>query len=630
MKHGITAVLSAVLISALAGCGGNKTGRYTIEQFMNNIIVSGGAFSRDESMLLFTTDRTGIFNAYTIPVGGGESTQLTDSRKNSIFALSYFPRDDRILYLSDEGGNEIYHIYMQDEKGAVRDLTPEKNARAIFYGWTYSMNAFVFGSNKRDPKVMDVYMMDMETLEPRMIYLNGEGYNLGAISNDDRYLAFSRVITERDSEMYLYDRKTGETRHVSGHEGEVNFQPNDFSPDSRYLYYLTDEGCEFMYVKRYEIETGGTETVEKADWDIVYSHFSWNGKYRITGINREGSTEIRVYDAASGDTVDLPDLPGGEITSVAFSKSERYMRFYLGSARSPTDIHVYDFQTGRSFRLTNSLNPGIDPADLVDAEIVRYRSFDGEAIPAVYFKPKNIRPGDSIPAIVYVHGGPGGQARKTYSDVVQYLVNHGYAVLAVNNRGSSGYGKRFRGLDDMRHGEDDLRDCIEGKKWLIMTGYVDPGRIAILGGSYGGYMVLAALAFAPEEFAAGIDLFGISNWIRTLRSLPPWSENYRAVMYREMGDPDRDEEYLRKISPLFHADRITRPLMVLQGVNDPQVLKLESDEIVKAARENGAKVEYMVFDDEGHGFLKKKNRIAGYGAILEFLDRHLGKSGGGS
>jgi len=196
-------------------------------------------------------------------------------------------------------------------------------------------------------------------------------------------------------------------------------------------------------------------------------------------------------------------------------------------------------------------------------------------------------------------------------------------VLAVNNRGSSGYGKRFYSLDDRRHGEDDLRDCIEGKNWLGKTERVDPDRVAILGGSYGGYIVLAALTFAPEEFAAGVDMFGISNWVRTLESIPPYWESYRNALYRELGDPAVDHEYLVGISPLFHADRIVRPLMVLQGANDPRVLKVEADEIVAAARKNGVEVEYIVFDDEGHGFLKKKNQIEGYGAVLEFLDRHL-------
>lgn len=618
-------VLFLVFMVLVSGCAEKSVKKYTIEQFMGNVNVTGGYFSHDEKKLLATMDESGIFNAYSIPTGGGPAEQLTDSWKHSVFSLSYFPGDDRFLYLSDKGGNEIYHIYLRDEDGVVIDLTPEKKARAVFYGWARNQEYFLFGSNKRDPRYMDVYQMNIKTLTPKMLYLNDSGYNFGWISDDMRYMAFSRILTEHNTEMYIYDRKTGEMRHVSKHEGDIIYNPLEFSRDSKYLYYLTDEDSEFTCLKRYRIASGESETVETADWDILYSYCSWNGKYRVTGINNDGRTEIKVYETATGEVVGLPELPDGVIASVGFSKSERYMRFHVSDSRSTNNIFVYDFDSREYTRLTDSMNPEIDTEDLVDAKIIRYRSFDGEIIPSVYYEPKGVRPGDNIPAIIFVHGGPGGQARVEYSALRQYLVNHGYAVLAVNNRGSSGYGKRFLGLDDRRHGNDDLKDCIEGKKWLIRTGYVDPDRIGILGGSYGGYLVLAALTFTPEEFAAGVDLFGISNWIRTLSSFPSWWENYREALYKEIGNPETDKEYLRSISPLFHADRIVRPLMVLQGANDPRVLKVESDEIVEAIRKNGVVVEYLIFEDEGHGFLKKENRLKGYGAVLEFLDKHLKK-----
>jgi dipeptidyl aminopeptidase/acylaminoacyl peptidase len=215
-----------------------------------------------------------------------------------------------------------------------------------------------------------------------------------------------------------------------------------------------------------------------------------------------------------------------------------------------------------------------------------------------------------------------------YNALLQYLVNHGYAVYAINNRGSSGYGKTFYQLDDRAHGEGDLDDCVASRAMLSATGWVDGQRIGILGGSYGGYMVLAALTFRPEAFAAGVDLFGISNWVRTVQSIPPWWESFREALQKEMGD-FADEEYFRSISPLFHAESIRRPLLVLQGANDPRVLRAESDDIVAAVRANGVPVEYLVFDDEGHGFEKKANRERGYAAVLEFLDRQLRAPPGG-
>ncbi len=227
-----------------------------------------------------------------------------------------------------------------------------------------------------------------------------------------------------------------------------------------------------------------------------------------------------------------------------------------------------------------------------------------------------------VPALVWVHGGPGGQSRIGYRALIQYLVNHGYAIYAINNRGSSGYGKTFQQLDDQKHGEGDLDDCVHSKQMLIETGKIDPDRIGIIGGSYGGYMVCAALAFRPEEFNVGVDIFGVTNWYRTVQNIPPWWEAQRKSLEKELGDFD-DLEYFKKISPLFHVKNIRKPMMVLQGANDPRVLKVESDEMVAGVRQNGVFVEYLVFDDEGHGFRKKKNQLRGYRAILEFCDKYL-------
>ncbi len=618
-------VIAALVLAALLfpGCAKKQVKQYTIEQFLNTTAIRGGSFSHDDERILFSSDRSGIFNAYMMPADGGEWTQMTESADNSIFTLSFFPGDDRFLYMSDRGGNEIYHVYLRNLDGSVEDLTPEENARSVFYGWTHDRKSFLLGSNKRNPKYMDVYEMDLGSLEPNMIYLNDAGFDFGGISNDKRYIALSKTITTHNSEMYIYDRETGEVKHVSPHEGDVSYSPVGFSVDSGKMYFLTDGGREFTYLKACDIETGKMETVETADWDISYSYFSYNGTYRVTAINNDARTEIRVCETATGKLVRLPKMPEAVITSVGISRSEKLMTFYVNGSRSPNDLYVYDFETGKYRKLTDSMNPGIDQNDLVDAEVVRYESFDGLEIPSVYYSPKHVEKGDNVPALVWVHGGPGGQARVGYSSLIQYLVNHGYAVILVNNRGSSGYGKTFFKLDDMKHGEDDLYDCIEAKKFLAETGYIDTDKIGIIGGSYGGYMVLAALTYRPEEFAVGVDLFGISNWLRTLKNIPPWWEAFRKALYIEMGNPETDEEYLRRISPLFHAKNIVRPLMVLQGANDPRVLKAESDEIVEAARKNNAPVEYMVFDDEGHGFMKKENRIKGYRAILEFLDEHL-------
>jgi dipeptidyl aminopeptidase/acylaminoacyl peptidase len=231
-----------------------------------------------------------------------------------------------------------------------------------------------------------------------------------------------------------------------------------------------------------------------------------------------------------------------------------------------------------------------------------------------------------VPAVVLVHGGPGGQTRRGYSAMVQHLVNHGYAVLGANNRGSSGYGKTFFHMDDRKHGEADLRDIVAGGDWLRAQDWVADDEVAVMGGSYGGYITAAALTFHPEAFEAGINIFGVTNWVRTLESIPAWWGAQRQALYDEMGDPATDAERHRRISPLFHAKNIVRPMLVVQGANDPRVLQVESDELVAAARANNVPVEYVLFPDEGHGFLRRENRITAQESYLKFLDTHVRKA----
>jgi dipeptidyl aminopeptidase/acylaminoacyl peptidase len=355
----------------------------------------------------------------------------------------------------------------------------------------------------------------------------------------------------------------------------------------------------------------------------MYSYFSHNGKYRVTGINEDARTKIIVYDAKSGKPIELPKMPAGDLTGIQISRSEKQMAFYVNGDTAPPNLYVFDFGTKNVKKLTDSMNPEVNAADLVEGEVVRYKGYGGMDIPGILLKPHQASASNKVPAIVQVHGGPGGQARKGYSPLYQYLVNHGYAVLMVNNRGSSGYGKTFYTSDDGKHGREPLWDVVEAKKYLASLPWVDGEKIGILGGSYGGYMVLAALAFQPDVFDVGVDIFGVSNWLRTLESIPPYWESFRKSLYKEIGDPATQKDFLRETSPLFHADKIKKPLIVLQGANDPRVIKPESDDIVAAVKKNGVPVEYVVFDNEGHGFTKRANEIKGYEAIRTFLDQYL-------
>jgi dipeptidyl aminopeptidase/acylaminoacyl peptidase len=625
-------LVTLALLVLLASCKKNSESKevvlnlkqYTIEQFMDNESVNGGSFSPDKSKLLVSSNRSGIYNMYTVPVSGGDFTPLTTSDSSSIFAVSYFPNDERILYTADGNGDEIYHLYLRNLDGTITDLTPEEGARTSFNGWAHDGKSFSYSSNKRDKRYMDIYEMTLNNMSSKLMYQNEEGYNLNAVSTDKNLLALSKTITRNEVDLFIYNRT--DKSYTKINESLSSNSAEDFSFDDKTLFYTTDEGSEFSYVMKYDIATGAKEKVLEKPWDISGSYFTHNGKYMVTYINEDGKNAIEIKDVASGENINLPNFENGDITDVDFSNDASIMRMYVGGSNSPSNLFTYNFETKEQHKLTNVLNKDIDATHLVSANVIRFKSFDGTEIPAIYYLPHQASTNTKVPALVLVHGGPGGQSRQNFSSLTQYLVNHGYAVLAVNNRGSSGYGKTFFQMDDLNHGEKDLQDCVEGKNWLASQTEIDASKIGIMGGSYGGYMTMAALTYTPEEFAVGVNLFGVTNWIRTLKSIPPWWESQRIALYKELGDPNSiDSVRLKRISPLFHTDKVTKPLIVLQGSKDPRVLQVESDEIVEGVRKNGVPVEYVLFDDEGHGFVKKENQIEAYSRILKFLDVYLKK-----
>ena len=599
--------------------------RYTIDQFLGTTLYTGASFSPDGRKILVSSNQSGVINAYALPVDGGAPVQLTDSKVSQVNTEGYFPKDERFLYSSDQGGNEQTHLYVKAPDGNVRDLTPGDKLKATFASWTRDDLGFFFLINERDPSAFDLYEMSIDGYQKKLLYKNEGGYEVAGISPDRRWVALSKQRTATDQDIFLHDRTTGETKLLTpkpAQGGEVANVPQDFSPDGKSLFYTTDQGSEFAYLMRYDLATGERKEVLRTDWDVAAASFSRNGRVLVVAVNHDASTDLRLFDAATLRPLELPSRPQGNVTGVSFSQDGKLMAFYVESS-APRDLYLRPMETGQVRQLTHALNREIDPADIIQAEVVRFKSYDGVEIPGLLYKPLGASPAHKMPALVVVHGGPGDQSRIGYSELTQYLVNHGYAVYAINNRGSSGYGKTFYAMDDRKHGNADLGDCVESKKMLAGTGWVDPNRIGILGGSYGGYMVLAALTFRPKEFTLGVDFYGVSNWLRTLESIPAWWGPIRDSLYRELGDPVKDADYLRKISPLFHADQIERPLLVLQGANDPRVLKAESDTIVEAARKKGVPVEYLIFENEGHGFRRRDTKEKAFTATLAFLDKYL-------
>jgi dipeptidyl aminopeptidase/acylaminoacyl peptidase len=595
--------------------------QYTIEQFMDNENAFANGFSADNSKVLMTSNRSGIYNIYTIPTDGGELAPITQSDSASVFGISYFPEDDRILFRMDGNGDEIYKIFVMDSAETKR-LTPAENVRALFRGWAKDGKSFFYGSNERDSRYMDHYEMNLDDFSSKMIWQNDEGLNFGGMSNNRKYILLTKSINTNDSDLFLLNTETGEKTKIN--ENVSGNSPQDFAPDDKSFYYTTDDGAEFSYVMQYNIEDGSRKKVLTKDWDINSFYFTRNGKYQVTFSNEDAKTIMKVTEVATGKEIEFPTFDDKEVSSASFSRDESMALLRVGGSHTPTNSYSYDIASKDMHQLTDVLNDEIDGSHLVSAEVVRFNSFDGLEIPAIYYRPKQASADNPVPALVWVHGGPGGQSRQGFNSTIQYLVNHGYAILAVNNRGSSGYGKTFYKMDDQNHGDKDLKDCIAGKDWLKEQPDIDGEKIGILGGSYGGYMTMAALTYAPEEFQVGVNIFGVTNWLRTLKSIPPWWESFKDALYTEMGDPNTaDSVRLREISPLFHTENVTKPLIVLQGAQDPRVLKVESDEIVEGVKNNGVPVEYVLFEDEGHGFVKKENQIEAYGRIKKFLDKYL-------
>lgn len=608
------------------------TRRYTAQQFFQTRSysiggVGGDAFTHDGKALLVSSDESGVFNAYLLPVAGGALVPLTRSTTNATYAVTAFPGDDRVLVSSDAGGNELSHLFVRAPDGTLTDITPGAKVKAEFVGWQADGSTFFVSTNARDPAAFDLYAYDAKTLAPRLVFRNDGGYSPGPVSPDGRTLGLEKALSSANSDLYVVDLAGGGApKLVTPHQGNVRYGLSGFTPDSRKLIHTGDQDGEWARAYTYDLASGRRDELVRGDWDVSFAEYSPSGRYRVSALNADGSTALTILDTRTGRPLALSGIPAGDLGGVRFTPDERAVAFTVASDTSPRDVFVADLATGRSRRLTTALSPAIREADLVEARVVRVPGEGGVMVPGILYRPKGASASAKVPAIVFVHGGPGGQSRRGYSAMIQHLVNHGYAVLAANNRGSSGYGKTFFHLDDRHHGEADLRDIVASGDWLRRQDWVAPDQVAVMGGSYGGYMTAAALTFHPDAFAAGIDIFGVTNWQRTLKSIPAWWGAERIALFDEMGDPATDEERHRRISPLFHADRITKPLLVIQGANDPRVLKVESDELVAAVRRNGVPVDYVVFPDEGHGFQGRANRITAQEAYLAFLDRHVRKS----
>lgn len=617
-------LLAAALLALAPAAGLAAPARYTIEQLMTADSFGGLSFSPDGKDLLITSTRTGIANLYLVPVSGGVPRALTNSTKETISAIGFFPDDERILYSSDQGGNELAHLYVRERDGSVRDVTPGARHVARFVEWAKDGKSFFVQINDRDPRNFDLYEISVDDYSRKPLFQNDKAYQIRAVSADRRYVAMSRIHDNANKRTYVYDRALEKLSEITAGSNPVSSEPETFAASGALLYYTTDDGGEFAHLARIDLASGKRETVFAPKWDVAGASLSHDGGTLVVSVNEDARIRHYLFHAASLKPIALADLaPDATVGLRLADNSSSLAVMSVSNGSMPDDIYILDIKTGKRRLLLSAQAPNVARTDLVAGKVIHFKSYDGVSVPGILYLPPDAKPGDRRPAVIHVHGGPGDESKLGYRPLVQYLVNGGYVVFEINNRGSSGSGRTFYHLDDHRHGDADLDDVVAAKRMLVETGVVDPAKIAIQGQSYGGYMTLAGLAFRPDAFAAGVDLYGVANWPRLLKATPTWWEDLRRLLFTEVGDPDKDEPYLRKISPIFHAERIKRPLLVLQGANDPRVLPAESEDIVAKVKANGVTVEYVLFPDEGHGFRKKANQIVAYRRIREFLDKYV-------
>ncbi|MEJ7588162.1 MAG: prolyl oligopeptidase family serine peptidase [Ferruginibacter sp.] len=475
-----------VVICLLSACDNKPAARkdvklYSAEQLYNNKSIGGVAYNAAETGILINSNVTGIYNLYELNLVDTVLKPLTQSKKESFYAIDYLPGTNKFLYSADRGGDENSHIYLQAPGDtAAKDITPWPGSTNNMYGWSVDKQSIYVTGNRRDPKYFDLWKGDTTGWNFTLFYQNDSGYSPGVISSSERYITLTKEITTDKNELYLYDRINKTSRRISN-DNEATWNGAAFEKNDSILYYITNDGDEFSYVVKYNINSGTAGKFYSAKCDVAYMSLSENEQYHTIFINEDGKNKVQLYDHAANQLIDFPEIKDGDIKGVTISPSEKNMMLSVGSSRSPNNIYTYNFETKTLKQLTQTLNPEVDVNDLVSADVIRFKSFDGKEIPAIYYKPLTASKDNKVPAILTIHGGPGGQSRIGFSNEIQYFVNHGYAVLAVNNRGSSGYGKLFYKLDNKDHSNGDLKDCVWAKKWLQQQDYIDTAKSVFMG-----------------------------------------------------------------------------------------------------------------------------------------------------
>jgi dipeptidyl aminopeptidase/acylaminoacyl peptidase len=600
------------------------------ERFIAYRRFGGGlAFTHDGRHVLFVSNISGQFNLWRVPVTGGWPDQLTAFADKTVRQIAVSPRDGTIVLSADRDGDEFHQLYLLDPAdGWPEQITDDPEVQHFVGHGAFSPDGrrLVYGANARTPTDVEVWIRDLDGGETRSVFGEGKYASAADWAPDGTKLLAIDIRNNSDSSIHVIDLESGEAPEVTPHDEDGLYIPGPWARDGSGFYFLSDEGREFRGLAFYDLATGRYEWVDTPDADIEELASSGDGRVLARLVNEDGWEVLKLRDVESGDDLKVPEIPAGarpHLTGfrppIAVAGDGSHVAVILSGPRRPAEVWVAETDTAIARALTESRIGAPHDEELVDVELITYPSFDGREIPAWLYRP-DVE--GSVPVVLSIHGGPEAQEHPVYHPVYQYLLSRGIGVLATNIRGSTGYGKTYQRLVQRDWGGGDMQDWDHAVKWLHAQDWVDVDRIGVFGGSYGGFAVLTCVTRLPDYWAAAVDIFGPSNLITAAKAVPP---TWRRMMKRFMGDPDEDADLLRERSPLTYIENVKTPLLVIQGAKDPRVVKSESDQLVEKLRSLGREVEYVVFEDEGHGFTKRQNEVKALELAADWLERHLTK-----
>jgi dipeptidyl aminopeptidase/acylaminoacyl peptidase len=570
--------------------------------------------------VLITTRFAETSQVHLVAAPGGARQQLTFFAE-PVAGAAPAPDGRRFLFPKDIGGNEYYQVYRFDLASGEHRMLTDGASRNENPLWSDDGARFSFSTTRRNGKDTDIHVMAPDADASTPVVEREGHWSALDWSADGRRLLAMKYVSVNESELYVVDVATRELTRFHPASRPIAFGTARFARDGKGVYYTSDEDSEFQHL-RFEPLGGGEARVLTADipWDVEEIEVSADGRYLAFVVNAGGISQLHLRNLKTGRAVATPELPVGLVFGLAFDRPGRRLGFVLNGARSPSDVFSFEVGKRALTRWTRSETGGLDAATFTEPQLVDFPSFDGRRIPAFYYRPAGAGP---FPVLINIHGGPEAQSLPAFSPFTEFYVRElGMAVLLPNVRGSAGYGKSYLQLDNGMNRENSVRDIGALLDWIGTRPELDAGRVAVIGGSYGGYMVLASMAHYGERLRAGIDIVGISNFVTFLESTKDYRRDLRRVEYGDERDPVM-REFLQRISPTNNAHRIRRPMFVVQGANDPRVPLGEAEQIVAAIRKNGGEAWYLMARDEGHGFAKKANRDYYQNAVVLFLQKFL-------